>query len=55
LLSRAVLVGLPPLDAPGGTVERYKGAFVAFVLCATLVTVAGFATCWMRYLPWHDR
>jgi len=52
-LSRAVLVGLPPLDAPAGTAVRYEGAFVAFVLCTGLLTVAGFATGWMRYSPWH--
>jgi hypothetical protein len=54
-LSRVVLVGLPPLDAPAGTVERYKGAFVASVLGATMLTMAAFAACWMRYTPWQPR
>jgi membrane associated rhomboid family serine protease len=53
--SGAILVGLPPLDSPPGTVERYKGAFRAFVLGVAVLSGAGFAICWSRYSPWDPR
>jgi membrane associated rhomboid family serine protease len=54
-LSGALLAGLPPLDAPPGSVERHKGGFAAVALGLALLSAAGFATCWMRYAPWHHR
>jgi hypothetical protein len=50
-----ILVGLPPLDSPPGTVERYKGAFAAAAVGLALLSAAGFAVCWMRYSPWQHR
>jgi membrane associated rhomboid family serine protease len=54
-LSGLILVGLPPLDSPPGTVERYKGAFAAAAVGLALLSAAGFAVCWMRYSPWQHR